>query len=379
MGDGGGAYSRPPLVQLLTFLVSITAAVVVVVASLVPPSLGYECSRKPVIFNFGDSNSDTGGISAALGFTIGLPNGRTFFHQSSGRLSDGRLVIDFLCESLNISYMTPYLESVGPNFTTGANFAISGSSTLPQFVPFSLDIQILQFLRFQSRSLQFTGQGWKDLVDGDGFQNALYMFDIGQNDLAGAFTYLSYDQVIQKIPSFLIEIKAAVWNIYKTGGKNIWIHNTGPLGCLPQKLSTMTGKMAVEVDEYGCLKQLNNAAKQFNEGLSALCTELRTEMKNVTIVYVDIYAIKYDLIANSTKYGFENPLMACCGYGGPPYNFNPNVTCGKTGYNICNEGLRYISWDGIHYTEAANLEVTSKILFGNYSQPQIKFDYFCRA
>ncbi|XP_042516448.1 GDSL esterase/lipase At1g09390-like [Macadamia integrifolia] len=374
MGDGRAASS---LVQVLIYQVSIT--LVVVVVSLVPPSFCDECSRKPVIFNFGDSNSDTGGIAAALGLPIGLPNGRTFFRQSSGRLSDGRLVIDLLCESLNRSYMTPYLESVGPNFTNGANFAISGSATLPEFVPFSLDIQVLQFLRFQSLSLQFTAQGWKDLVDEEGFQNALYMFDIGQNDLAGAFTDLSYEQVIQKIPSFLAEIKVAVWNIYKSGGKNIWIHSTGPLGCLPQKLSTMAAKTAAEVDEYGCLKQLNDAAKQFNEGLSALCTELRTQMKNVTIVYVDIYAIKYDLFANSTKYGFENPLMACCGYGGPPYNFNPNVTCGRTGYNICNEGSRYISWDGTHYTEAANLVVVSKILSANYSQPQIKFNYFCHA
>ncbi|KAL9305541.1 GDSL esterase/lipase [Arabidopsis thaliana] len=57
------------------------------------------CQVPPVIFNFGDSNSDTGGLFAGLGYSIGLPNGRSFFQRSTGRLSDGRLVIDFLCKS----------------------------------------------------------------------------------------------------------------------------------------------------------------------------------------------------------------------------------------------------------------------------------------
>lgn len=56
-----------------------------------------QCSQKPVIFNFGDSNSDTGGFSEGFGVRFGPPTGRTFFHRPSGRLCDGRLMIDFLC------------------------------------------------------------------------------------------------------------------------------------------------------------------------------------------------------------------------------------------------------------------------------------------
>lgn len=47
------------------------------------------------IYNFGDSNSDTGGAYAAFLMVL-PPNGRTFFVNMSGRLSDGRLVIDFI-------------------------------------------------------------------------------------------------------------------------------------------------------------------------------------------------------------------------------------------------------------------------------------------
>lgn len=31
-----------------------------------------------------------------------------------------------------------------------------------------------------------------------------------------------------------------IQTIYKHGGQNFWVHNTGPLGCLPQKLATAT-------------------------------------------------------------------------------------------------------------------------------------------
>ncbi|KAF5454215.1 hypothetical protein F2P56_023897 [Juglans regia] len=114
-----------------------------------------QCKRPPVIFNFGDSNSDTGGLVAGLGFPVNFPNGRTFFRRSTGRLSDGRLLIDLLCQSLNAGFLSPYLDSLGgPKFTNGANFAVVGSSTLPRYVPFSLNIQIMQFLRFKARSIE---------------------------------------------------------------------------------------------------------------------------------------------------------------------------------------------------------------------------------
>ncbi|KAI3449358.1 hypothetical protein Pfo_006023 [Paulownia fortunei] len=341
-----------------------------------PPFVASQCSRNPVIFNFGDSNSDTGGYAAALGFNFGYPDGRAFFHQPTGRLCDGRLVIDFLCENLKTSYLTPYLESLEPDFTNGVNFAISGSTTLPRYVPFSMDVQFLQFRRFHNRSLEFQSKGFKNLVGEEDFKNALYTIDIGQNDLSGAFNSLSYAEVIEKIPSFISEIRDVMWGIYLLGGNKFWVHNTGPLGCLPEKLATRKTN-ATDLDQYGCIKSLNEGAKAFNARLNALCQELRFQMKNSTIVYVDMYSIKYNLIANSASYGFKNPLMACCGYGGAPYNFDPNTKCRDRGYNLCEQGLPYISWDGVHYTEDANAIVASKILSTNYSTPPLEFNFFC--
>lgn len=91
--------------------------------------------------------------------------------------------------------------------------------------------------------------------------------------------------------------------IYKHGGKNFWIHNTGPLGCLPQKVATRNVSNLNDIDDHGCVKSMNEAAQAFNNQLRALCEQLRLQMKDTTIVYVDMYAIKYDLIANSSTYG----------------------------------------------------------------------------
>lgn len=58
----------------------------------------------PAIYNFGDSNSDTGGISAAF-LPVKAPYGETFFHKPAGRSSDGRLLIDFIGNTSEHSFL----------------------------------------------------------------------------------------------------------------------------------------------------------------------------------------------------------------------------------------------------------------------------------
>ncbi|KAL3655601.1 hypothetical protein CASFOL_001387 [Castilleja foliolosa] len=338
-------------------------------------------NNRPVIFNFGDSNSDTGGQAAGLGQEVGYPYGRTFFRRPTGRLCDGRLVIDFLCEYLDTHYLSPYLDSLESNFSNGANFAISGSCTLPKSYRFNLNIQILQFKHFYDRSVELHSKGHMNSVGEDDFKNALYTIDIGQNDLTISLDSLSYAQAIERIPSFISEIKDALWAIYQLGGRNFWVHNTGPLGCLPLELVSRYKLNSSDFDRYGCIKSFNDAAKAFNAKLNDLCEQLRSQMENSTIVYVDMYSIKYDLVENATSYGFKNPLMACCGYGGAPYNLvlDDDKACFGSQYDVCDEGTPYINWDGIHYTEAANAIVASKVLSTHYSSPPLEFNFFCNS
>ncbi|KAI9400278.1 hypothetical protein POPTR_002G216000v4 [Populus trichocarpa] len=307
----------------------------------------------PAVFNFGDSNSDTGGLVAGLAFPVGPPNGQTYFQQPHGRFCDGRLIIDFL----------------------------RGSTILPanaaSTCPFSFGVQVAQFVRFKDRVLQLLAEDkefQKYLPLEDYFMQGLYMFDTGQNDIDGAFYSKSEDQVIASFPTILSEFEAGIKRLYTAGARNFWVHNTGPLGCLPRIIATF-GKNPSKLDQPVCVDSHNRAANVFNSQLLDLCTKFQGQFPDANVTYVDIFSIKMKLIADFSQYGFKHSLAACCGYGGPPLNFDNRIACGQTkvlnGSKVtgspCNDTAEYVNWDGNHYTEAANRYVSEQILAGNYS------------
>lgn len=339
--------------------------------------------NQPAIFNFGDSNSDTGNIIAAgFGDPLDPPYGQSFFNAPAGRFSDGRLIIDFLANGMGKQFLNPYAKSVGaPKFQQGCNFAAAGSkvlnATASSFCPFSFRIQLAQFARFKAQVLQLLATD-KTLVEflpaEDCFRKALYTFDIGQNDVGGAFYSKTYRKVIAFIPTILEAFESGIKILYDQGGRNFWIHNTGPLGCLPQNIQKF-GKNPSSLDQHGCLHRHNMAAKLFNTQLYTLCTKFQTEHPDANVTYVDIFSIKMDLIANHSSYGFEQPIKTCCGNGGGKLNYDTRIVCGQTrtlnGTKVtaigCSNFTTYVNWDGIHYTEAANKHVASRIFSGNYS------------
>lgn len=338
----------------------------------------------PVVFNFGDSNSDTGELISAGIESLNPPNGQSYFQTPSGRYCDGRLIVDFLMDAMDLPFLNAYLDSLGlPNFRKGCNFAAAASKILPatasDLSPFSFGIQVSQFLRFKVRALDLLAKGRKYekyLPLQDYFEKGLYMFDIGQNDLAGAFYSKTLDQVLASIPKILEEFETGLKRLYDQGARNFWVHNTGPLGCLAQNVAKF-GTDPLKLDELGCVSAHNQAARLFNLQLHALCKKLQSSFAGSNVTYVDIFSIKSNLIANYSRYGFEQPITACCGVGGPPLNYDSRIACGQTkvldGSSVtataCNDSTEYVNWDGIHYTEAANQYVSSQILTGKYSDP----------
>lgn len=57
------------------------------------------------------------------------------------------------------------------------------------------------------------------------------------------------------------------------------------------------------LDENGCVKSQNEIALQFNKHLKDEIVKLRGELSNATLVYVDMYAAKYELISNAKNQG----------------------------------------------------------------------------
>ncbi|KAM0014827.1 putative alpha-L-fucosidase [Helianthus debilis subsp. tardiflorus] len=78
-----------PICKLLVYVITL---LLLPVSILSLP----ECNF-PAVFNFGDSNSDTGALVAMFGQAAARPpNGETFFGSPAGRVCDGRLLIDFI-------------------------------------------------------------------------------------------------------------------------------------------------------------------------------------------------------------------------------------------------------------------------------------------
>ncbi|TKW36597.1 hypothetical protein SEVIR_2G451000v4 [Setaria viridis] len=403
LGGGGAAHlvsnsSAPPArrLKVLRFLVVVAAVAAAVSSQLLPPSVVIVPSSWPftsapdfkkqqplappecVVFNFGDSNSDTGNLVAGAGFRLHRPVGRRFFGKPSGRFSDGRLYIDFICERLGLDHLSPYMESSGVNFRHGANFAVAGAMVAGAAGTFELATQVRQFRHFKARTEDLRPRGLGSGITSQEFQNAVYTFDIGQNDLQAAFSAgLSYERVLERIPAIVARIKNAVTMLHEAGGRKFVLYNTGPVGCLPSMLARRRG--GGELDRAGCLVDHNGVAGAFNAQLGRLCGELRAELANSTVVCVDMHAIKYGLVANHTAHGFSEPLMTCCGSGGPPYNYRPGKACGSPKVKACADGDHRISWDGLHYTEAANRVVADEVLSAEYSDPPLRLQTLCTS
>ncbi|KAG7559039.1 GDSL lipase/esterase [Arabidopsis thaliana x Arabidopsis arenosa] len=316
------------------------------------------------------------------------PNGVAFFGRSAGRHSDGRLIIDFITENLTLSYLTPYLDSVGANYRHGANFATGGSCirpTLACFSQFHLGTQVSQFIHFKTRTLSLYNQTngktpfcKEVLARPKDFSKALYTLDIGQNDLAIGFQNMTEEQLKATIPAIIENFTIALKLLYKEGARFFSIHNTGPTGCLPYLLKAFP---ATPRYRYGCLKLLNNVANEFNKQLKNKINELKKELPSSFFTYVDVYSAKNNLITKAKTLGFVDPFDYCC-VGA----IGRGMGCGKTIFpngtelysSSCEKRKNFKSWDGIHYTETANMLVANRILDGSISDPPLPTQKACK-
>ncbi|CAO2829343.1 unnamed protein product, partial [Amaranthus hypochondriacus] len=183
----------------------------------------------------------------------------------------------------------------------------------------------------------------------------------------------------KSIPELMNQFGLAIKKLHEQGARTFWIHNTGPIGCLPYLVIKHPPKPE-NVDEAGCLKSYNEVAKEFNKQLKNKITELQTQLHTSLLVYVDIYSAKYSLISKSMEYGFVDPLGYCCKHAN-----NSRLHCwnketvNKTAVYAtpCSKPWEYISWDSIHYTEAANRWVANRVLDGSFSDPPVPLQRLC--
>ncbi|KAK8940247.1 GDSL esterase/lipase [Platanthera guangdongensis] len=341
------------------------------------------------IFNFGDSNSDTGGFWAAFPAQP-APFGMTFFHRPQGRASDGRLVIDFLAQAMGFPFLSPYLQAIGSKFQHGANFATLASTVLMPnsslFVtgisPFYLGVQISQMKEFRDRVLGVRSHA--NLPPKDIFGEALFTLDIGQNDFTSNLASIGIRRVQLYLPQVADQIGRSIKELYEIGGRTFFVFNLAPIGCFPAFLKELPHTNS-DLDEYGCMLSYNNAVEDYNRLLNQTLHQIRVQLKDASVVYVDTHSVKLELYRHPKSHGLLYGTRACCGYGGGDYNFDPRLYCGNTkdinGRSVtamaCSDPQNYVSWDGIHASEASNKLLTSVILNGSIFYPPFSLSDLC--
>lgn len=89
--------------------------------------------------------------------------------------------------------------------------------------------------------------------------------------------------------------------LYKDGARFFWVHNTGPIGCLPY--SILYNKSPNNRDPNGCVKSQNEVSREFNQQLKNLLLELGKKLPLARFINVNMYSAKYLLISKAKTQG----------------------------------------------------------------------------
>nr|GMD83261.1 GDSL esterase/lipase At1g28590-like [Ipomoea batatas] len=335
------------------------------------------------IISFGDSLADTGNLlhllrsnghfvsSAAAAF----PYGETFFHRPTGRYSDGRLIIDFIAmdpsslAAMGIEDPFGSDASLGTQLNWFKEMLQTFCNTPSAMDPSSLGAAWGLKDPFGFRMLLGTQLNWFNEM----LQTILQTpYLIGGNDYNGAFWQgIPIEEIKPLVPKVIATIASAINEVIEFGAETLVVPGNLPIGCSPSYLTYfMSSHESYYDSKTGCLNWLNEFAEYHNKLLQETLNRLRELHPHATIIYADYYNAAMELYNSPSKFGFYSTISACCGVGGP-YNYNNNVGCKVPESSVCEHPSSYVSWDGIHLTEAAYKWIAHGLLKGTYMTPRI--------
>ncbi|XP_066377879.1 acetylajmalan esterase-like [Miscanthus floridulus] len=336
------------------------------------------------IYSLGDSITDTGNLvmEAPPGMfetIMHLPYGVTFGYPT-GRYSDGLLMIDFLAQDLGLPFLNPYLGK-NKSFDHGVNFAVAGATAVDPADQYNLTVPV----PVASNSLKVQLRWFKDFlkytfgIDREirrRLQKSLVLVgEIGGNDYNYAFSRDKPVAEVEKlIPGVVKTIIDAAKEVLDMGASRVIVPGNFPIGCVPGYLAMNAAKSEpADYDSAGCLRELNDFAAKHNSRLRRAVADLQASYPHAAVAYADYFDSFLTLLHNASTLGFDaaSTRKACCGGGGGEYNFDWRRMCGFDGAAACAEPSTYLSWDGIHMTQAAYRAMSRLIYHGKYLQPQI--------
>ncbi|KAL6842709.1 hypothetical protein ACP4OV_027553 [Aristida adscensionis] len=358
--------------------VSVSLSILVVPVLLLLNSPVGLCGSYKRIFSFGDSIIDNGNFVHMIGSSPNkfkeLPYGMTFFRRPNGRISDGRVLIDFYAQALELPLIPPSLpEKDSGQFPNGANFAVLAATALPPDyfrrwnhsvpVPYSLGVQIGWF-KEMLRRIAPGEEAKKQLLN----ESLIVLGEIGGNEYNFWFgARRPRDQAYQFIPDIVKCIGSYVEELIGLGAKTIMIPNNFPIGCVPSYLSGFQSGDPRDYDEHRCLRWFNDFSMLHNEALRCEVDRLRARNPGTKLVYADYYGAAMEFVRDPRRFGIGDPLVACCGGGG---RYHTDAECNSTA-KVWGDPSGFASWDGVHMTDMAYSIIAQGVLNGTFSDPPL--------
>ncbi|CAA0829451.1 GDSL esterase/lipase 5 [Striga hermonthica] len=324
-------------------------------------SLKVTC-KPPAIFIYGDSYVDAGNNNYINTSTLDQANfppyGETYFKNSTGRFSDGRIIPDFLAQLAGLKDLVPvYLDktrTIDQNYN-GANFASAVAGALPTTLPgFAISLQA-QLQNYKTE----VGELNKRLGPNEARKissTAVHYIAFGATDYIIPIelnsTIFDHRQYVNMVIGNLSTIVEAIYN---QGGRKFVLQNVLDLGCSP-------GLKIYNVErDVECLKNASDLVYLHNEALDKLVSEKARLLSGSEIFLFDLRTTVSERTANPGNYGFKDGGSACCGSG----RFNGEFSCGGKRpikeFSLCPKPSEYVFWDSFHLTEHAYGQITSQI------------------
>ncbi|KAL9238432.1 hypothetical protein vseg_012852 [Gypsophila vaccaria] len=311
----------------------------------------------PAILVFGDSAVDTGNNNYVT--PIISPNranhppyGRDFpSHKPTGRFSNGKLVPDFLAETLGLKeVLPPYLDPrvSDKELLTGVSFGSGGAGfdDLTSFATgaISMSRQVEYLRKYIERVTKTVGEKQcKEII-----KKSLVVINGGTDDFVINYYDLPTRRLqysIAEYHSFVLDrVQNFIQELHELGCRTMIVAGLPPIGCLPLQITSRFKNPTRRM----CLDEQNSDAVSYNQKLLELIPHVQALLPGSRILYADIYTPFTDLINNPHDYGIKVKDKGCCGTGYIEAGSLCNVLT-----PACKNASEYVFWDSIHPSEAA--------------------------
>ncbi|KAJ6383637.1 hypothetical protein OIU78_027012 [Salix suchowensis] len=144
--------------------------------------------------------------------------------------------------------------------------------------------------------------------------------------------------------------------LYRLGGRKFVLMAVNPIGCSPMVMASRPGR-------HGCIQVLNKAAHLFNAHLKSLVDVSKHHLPGSHFVFVNSYRIIRKIIRNPVPRGFKDTTSSCCEVMALNRGGN-GVLCKKEG-KACEDRNSHVFFDGLHPTEAVNIQIATKAYNSN--------------